>query len=264
MRWWARVAGIVATALVVSGVAAAPQSGQLTIGVTAGPVAKLLDDVATRARAKGLDVKLVEFSDWVTPNSAVASGDLDANFFQHVTFLNNYNKSRGGNLVPVDPGGIIGPVGLFSKRYKSFAEVKPGDTVSIPNDPVNGARGLIMLEKAGLLKLKPGRGIEVSVQDIVENPKRLKIIELESGQIYRSLDDVAISSVNFSSLLLGGGDPKTALLADLTTDEKFVFRFVTRPDRKDNPQLHAFIREFKTPETRTYIETKLPAFIPAW
>lgn len=255
---------ILAATTLMGAVDAARAEAPLTIGVTAGPVALLLENVAARAKAKGVDVKLVEFSDWVTPNSAVMAGDLDANFFQHATFLAQQNKARGSNLVQVDPGGIIGPVGLFSKRYKSLDEVKAGDSVSIPNDPVNGARGLILLEKAGLLKLMPGKGTEVSVQDVIENPKKLKIIELESGQIYRSLDDVALSSVNFTSLVLGGGDPKSALIADLTTDEKFVFRFVARPDRKDNPRLHAFIREFKTPETRTFIETKLPAFIPAW
>ncbi|TDR85125.1 MetQ/NlpA family ABC transporter substrate-binding protein [Enterovirga rhinocerotis] len=264
MTMFKALAGLLAGVIMIGGASVARADAPLTIGVTAGPVALLLEQVAVRAKAKGIEVTLVEFSDWVTPNSAVAAGDLDANFFQHVTFLEQQNKARGSNLVPAAPGGIIGPVGLFSKKYKKVEDVKSGETVSIPNDPVNGARGLILLEKAGLVKLTPGKGIAVTAQDIVENPRKLKIVELESGQIYRSLDDVGLASVNFTSLVLGGGDPKSALVADLTTDEKFVFRFVTRPDRKDNPKLHAFIKEFKTPETRAFIETKLPAFIPAW
>lgn len=257
-------AAILAGAALSGATLAARADAPLTIGVTAGPVALVLDDVVKRAKAKGQDVRLVEFSDWVAPNSAVSSGDIDANFFQHATYLAQQNAARGFNLVQAGAPGLVAPVGLFSKKYKSLNDVKQGESVSIPNDPVNGARGLILLERAGLIKLTPGKGINATPDDIIENPRKLKIIELPSGQIYRSLDDVGVASVNFSSMLLAGGDPRTALIADLEPQERFVFRFVTRPDRKDNPKLHAFIKEFSTPETRAFIESKVPAFIPVF
>lgn len=258
------LAGAFTGAALLINMTAARAEPPLSIGVTAGPVALLLEDVAKRAKTKGIDVKIVEFSDWVAPNAAVYSGDIDTNFFQHITFLAQQNKARGFNLATVDPAGIIGPVGLFSSKYKAVAEVPDGAKVAIPNDPVNGARGLLLLEKAGLIKLRPGKGVDVSEDDIIENPKKLKIIQLPPGQIYRSLDDVGLASINFTSLVLAGGDPKSALVADLTTDDKYVFRFVTRPDRKEHPQLRAFIEVFKAPETRAFIEAKLPAFIPSW
>jgi len=258
------LAGAIAGAALMTTFATAREEAPLSLGVTAGPVALLIDSVAQRARSKGLNVKVVEFSDWVSPNVAVDAGDLDANFFQHATYLAQQNKARGFNLIQADPGGIIGPVGLFSRKYKSIDAVPNGAQVAIPNDPVNGARGLILLEKAGLIKLTPGKGIQVTTADIVDNPRKLRIIELDPGQVYRSLDDVGLASVNFTSLVLAGGDPKSALIADLTTDEKFVFRFVTRPDRTNDPQLKAFIAEFKSPETLKFIEARLPAFIPAW
>lgn len=258
------LAGVVTAAALLASIVTTRAEAPLTLGVTAGPVALLIENVAQRARSKGLNVKVIEFSDWVSPNVAVHSGDLDANFFQHATFLAQQNKARGFNLAQVDPGGIVGPVGLFSRKFKSLDAIPPGALVAIPNDPVNGARGLILLEKAGLVKLTPGKGTQVTTADIIDNPRKLKIVELDPGQVYRSLDDVGLASVNFTSLVLAGGDPKTALIADLTTDEKFVFRFVSRPDRAADPRLKAFIAEFKSPETRTFITAKLPAFIPAW
>lgn len=256
------VGAAVLSAAVLLSAAHASAAETLKIGVSAGPLAQVLEKVAARAKAKGQDVKVIEFQDWVTPNAAVFAGDIDANFFQHVTFLGQQNKARGFNLVPVDTVGVQVPVGLFSKKIKKLEDTPDGASVAIPNEPLNGARGLILLEKAGLIKLTPGKGINVTVKDIINNPKKLKIIEIDAAQTYRSLDDVTLALVNLTYLIPAGGDPKSALIVDRDPDEKFVLRFVARPDRKDDPRLQAFIKEFKSPETKAYIEQNLPAFIP--
>ena len=129
----------------------------LKIATSAGPVGQLASFAAKLAREKGQDIKIVELSDWVALNEVVNSGDVDANLFQHATYLALQNKQRGFNLVQVDKVGVIAPVGLFSKKVKKLEEIKSGDSVAIPNEPLNGARGLILLERAGLIKLRRAR-----------------------------------------------------------------------------------------------------------
>lgn len=243
--------------------AAALADEPLKIATSAGPVGQLVSFAATLAKKKGLDVKVVELTDWVALNEAVYSGDVDANLFQHGTYLALQNKQRGYILVQVDKVGVIAPVGLFSKKIKTLDEIKSGDTVAIPNEPLNGARGLILLERAGLIKLTPGKGFSVSHLDIIDNPKNLRIIELDPAQTYRSLDDVTLALVNITYLIPAGGDPKSALIIDRTVDDGLVLRFTARPDKKDDPRLRTLIEVFKLPEVKQFIEQKLPAFIPA-
>jgi len=252
-----------AAALAMASLAAAMADEPLKIATSAGPVGQLVGYAAKLAKDKGIDVKVTELSDWVAINEVVNSGEVDANLFQHATYLALQNKQRGLNLVQVDKVGVIAPVGLFSKTIKTLAEVKDGDSVAIPNEPLNGARGLILLERAGLIKLTPGKGFSVSKFDITENPKNLKIVELDPAQTYRSLDDVTLALVNITYLIPAGGDPKSALIIDRTIDDGLVLRFTARADRKDNPKLKAFIEVFKSPEVKQFIEEQLPAFIPA-
>lgn len=251
-----------AAGLFLALISAAAAEEPLKIATSAGPVGQLATYAAKLAKAGGLDVKTVELSDWVALNEVVNSGDVDANLFQHATYLAIQNKQRGFNLVQVKVG-VIAPVGLFSKKIKNLDEIKSGDSVAIPNEPLNGARGLILLERAGLIKLAPGKGFSVSKFDIVENPKNLKIVELDPAQTYRSLDDVTLALVNITYLIPAGGDPKSALVIDRTVDDGLVLRFTARADRKDDPRLKAFTQVFNSPEVKQFIEDKLPAFIPA-
>ncbi|MFT4117621.1 MetQ/NlpA family ABC transporter substrate-binding protein [Bradyrhizobium sp.] len=255
------LAALAGLMLAWTGTASAQQP--LKIATSAGPVAQLAAFAAGLAKEKGIDVKVVELSDWVALNEVVANGDVDANFFQHATYLALQNKQRGLNLVQVDKVGVIAPVGLFSRKIKKLDEVKSGDSVAIPNEPLNGARGLILLERAGLIKLAPGKGFSVSKFDIVDNPKNLKIVELDPAQTYRSLDDVTLGLVNITYLIPAGGDPKSALIIDRTIDEGLVLRFTAKPEKKDDPRLRAFIDVFRSPQVKQFIEDKLPAFIPA-
>jgi D-methionine transport system substrate-binding protein len=258
---FARIAQAVGLTLALATAAVAGEP--LKIATSAGPVGQLVQFAAGLAKAQGQDVKVIELTDWVALNEAVFSGDIDANLFQHGTYLALQNKQRNLNLVQVDNVGVIAPVGLFSKKIKSLDEIKSGDTVAIPNEPLNGARGLILLERAGLIKLTPGKGFSVSKFDIIDNPKKLQIVELDPAQTYRSLDDVTLALVNITYLLAAGGDPKTALIVDRTVDDGLVLRFTAKAEKKDDPRLKAFIEVFKSPQVKQFIEEKLPAFIPA-
>jgi D-methionine transport system substrate-binding protein len=257
------IQGLRAAGLLFALTTVAAADEPLKIATSAGPVGQLVSFAAKLAKDKGIDVKVVELSDWVALNEVVNSGDVDANLFQHATYLAIQNKQRGFNLVQVDNVGVIAPVGLFSKKIKKLDEIKSGDSVAIPNEPLNGARGLILLERAGLIKLTPGKGFSVSKFDIIENPKNLKIVELDPAQTYRSLDDVTLALVNITYLIPAGGDPKSALLIDQTVDDGLVLRFTARLDKKDDPRLKAFIEVFKSPQVKQFIEEKIPAFIPA-
>jgi D-methionine transport system substrate-binding protein len=261
MKTLMRMARAVGLLLALTTVAFADEP--LKIATSAGPIGQLVSFAAKVAKDRGIDVKVVELTDWVALNEVVYSGDVDANLFQHSTYLALQNKQRGFDLVQVDKVGVIAPVGLFSKKIKNLDEIKSGDTVAIPNEPLNGARGLILLERAGLIKLTPGKGFSVSKFDIVENPKSLNIVELDPAQTYRSLDDVTLALVNITYLIPAGGDPKSALLIDRTIDDGLVLRFTARPQKKNDPRLRAFIEVFKSPQVKQFIEEKLPAFIPA-
>jgi hypothetical protein len=127
-------------------------------------------------------VKIIEFTDWNTPNAALANKDIDVNYFQHIPFLENAKKQGGYNFVAIAPGTIM-KIGLYSKKIKRFDELKDGATVAIANDPVNGGRGLLLLQRAGLIKLKPGIDYRATTLDITDNPKHLKIVQLEASQL---------------------------------------------------------------------------------
>jgi D-methionine transport system substrate-binding protein len=236
----------------------------LKVGTSGGPVADIMNFAAEHAKRQGFDVEVVEFSDWVTPNEALASGEIDTNLFQHIPFLKAVIKARGYALTPVAPTYAL-PVGLFSNKITSFEQVPEGGTVAIANDPVNGARGLQLLEKAGLIKLKPGVGDAATVLDIAANPKDLQFRELEAAQLPRALDDVVLGQVSISYLVLSGGDPEKALIADGFGDPHYALQFVTRTDRKDDPEIAKFISIFRSAEVRNYINEKYGRFfVPVW
>jgi D-methionine transport system substrate-binding protein len=236
----------------------------LTIGVTPGPMDKIVQHAADLAAAQGLPVKLVVFNDWITPNVAAADGDVDANFYQHKPFLGVANSTRHFGLVAVAPG-VIMPMGLFSHKLKNLADIPDGAQVAVANDPVNRGRGLELYQKAGLIKLKPGVGDFATVADITANPKHLRFIELEAPQLVRALDDVEVAQVSFTFLLASGGDPATALITDGAKNPHYAIQFVARPSEAADPRLHKFITVFQSTDERNFILTTYKGyFTPAW
>lgn len=241
------------------------QAAPLKIGTTAA-FAPPLEVAADEARAQGLDVELVEFTDWIAPNASLANKDIDANYFQHTPFLENANAAAGYELVAVAPG-IINNVGLYSKTYSRIQDLPDGARVAIANDAINGGRGLQLLRKAGLIELTPGVGYRATLGDITSNPKHLQIIELEAVQLARSLDDVDLAQGYPHYIRLAKTiDPASALLFDGIDNPEYVIQFVARPDNRDDPNLKAFIDVYQhSPHVRKALdEAHGTLYQPGW
>ena len=181
---------------------------ELKVGATAGPHAAIVAEAAKVAAKSGLKVKVVEFTDYITPNRALADKALDVNVYQHEPFLKNFNKNQNTNLVKI-ADAVVQPMGLYSNTVKSLEAVPEGAKIAIPNDPTNGGRALILLKAAGLIDLKPGvSGNTATVADITANPKNLRIAELEAAQLPRSLEDVDVACVPMNYAISGKLSPE--------------------------------------------------------
>ncbi|MBV8679925.1 MAG: MetQ/NlpA family ABC transporter substrate-binding protein [Aquitalea sp.] len=237
-------ASIVAASSLLSSLHAS--AAALRIGVVPGAYADSVQVAAQEAKKQGLDVDVVEFSDWTTPNVALANKDLDANYFQHQPFLDNVLKSQGFRLKSVGVG-ILANIGLYSTHIKQFSELKDGSKVAIASDPVNQGRGLLLLQKAGLIKLRDGVGVRGTVRDIVANPKHLEILELEGPQLARALGDVDLAQ-GYPHFIAAAKvlDPGAALLFSGKDDSHYAIRFVARDDNAGDPRLARFIRIYQT------------------
>ncbi|EST14262.1 NLPA lipofamily protein [Pseudomonas putida S610] len=231
---------VAAVVIALSFSSAALADQPLKIGTTSA-FAIPLEAAVEEADKQGLEVKLIEFSDWIAPNVSLNSGDIDVNYFQHIPFLENAKAAAGFDLVPYAPG-IINNVGLYSKRYKSFADLPEGASVAIANDPINSGRGLQLLAKAGLITLKPGVGYKATEQDITANPKKLKIIQVEAVQLVRAYDDADLVQGYPAYIRLANSfDATSALLFDGLENKEYVIQFVIRPQSRNDPRLAKFV-----------------------
>ena len=251
----AAFAGIAAT----RGWAAPP----LRVAIVAGPGTPAMELAAGHARAEGMAVRIVELSDWITPNEALLDGSVDVNYFQHIPFLDNAKRARGYDFVAVAPG-TVSRIGLYSARVHAFSELRNGATVAIANDPVNGGRSLLMLQQAGLLKLTPGVDFRATLADIVDNPKRLRFVQLEAVQLARSLQDVDLAQGYPQFLIPAGIDPHSALLLDGSRDT-YALQFVTRPALAADPRVATLIRAYRRPDVVALLRAAFGDMIrPAW
>ena len=240
----------VAVIVVILGLAAyrytqkTQQDNVLTIGISP-PYAELLQTVAKEVEKDGIHVKLVEFSDWQAPNIAVQNRDIDANFFQQSVFLKNAIKQTNYDLHAFGIGSGS-HVGLYSKQYKSLDALPQNARVVIPSDPVNSARALILLDRAGLIKIKDVNNELSTLQDIVSNPKQLKFLEVEGPQTALAYDDAdLIFGFPHYLNMAKKADPHSALFLD-PIDKKYAILFVTRTDYQDqNQKLEKFIHAFQ-------------------
>jgi D-methionine transport system substrate-binding protein len=261
----ALTAGLIALGLfVLALVAHAHAETPLTIAGTPGPMAEVLNHAADLAKKQGLDVKVIQFSDWVTPNVAVSEGSVEANLYQHKPFLAAAIKARHFNLVAVAPAVIL-PMGLFSHKIKTLTDLKDGDQVAVANDPVNRARGLQLYAKAGLITLTPGVGDAASLKDVTSNPRHLQFIELPAPQLARALDDVKVAQVSYTFLIASGGDPRSVLIEDGANNPHYALQFVSRPQDATDPKLLRFIRIFQSDDERAFILKSFGgAITPGW
>ena len=218
----------------------------LKIGASAGVHADTLEAAVAEAKKQGLDVKIVEFTDWTTPNAALESGDLDLNYFQHQAFLDNAIKQRGYKFAVVGVG-VLPNIGLFSYKIRRFEDLKDGAQVAVASDPVNQGRGLALLEKAGLIKLRDNLGAKATVNDITANPKKLKFTEVEGPQLVRAIDDVDLAQ-GIPAHFVSAGKPQVAssgLIYSGASDQYFAIRFVSRQDNANDPRIKKFVKIFQ-------------------
>lgn len=200
---------------------------------------------AAEAEAKGLNVELIEFNDWNTPNTAVADGEVDANLFQHIPYLEFTNERSGRNLVAIAPA-FSTPFGLYSKKYHSLEDLPDNAQVVFSGDAVNTARSLRLLETAKMVELKPGVGHRATLEDVVTWRKPLKVVQLDGPQIARALDDVDAAATYPTFAKLAGLDASSGLIFE--NDAIYAFQFVTRPEMKDDKRLRQFIAIYRGSE----------------
>lgn len=240
---------------------------ELVIGISPS-FAKPLQAAAEEAKQQGLNVKLVEFSDWNTPNITLSHGDIDANFFQHQPFLDNAKKETDFKIKAFDVGAAT-HVGLYSKKVKSFDELQQNAKVVIPNDPVNQGRALQLLQQSKLITLKQPDNFLSGVNDIAENPKKLQFIEVEGPQTARAIDDADLAFGYPHYLRLAKtADPESALLFDSNTDKRFAILFAVRDDYQDtNGKLRKFVDIYQnSPKVKQALDADFGAklWFPGW
>lgn len=233
------------TALISVVLSATALAVPLKIGVTPGAFADSIQAAAKEAKKQGLEVQVVEFSDWTTPNVALANKDLDANYFQHKAFLENVIKTQHYPFKVVGVG-ILPNIGLYSSHIKQFSELKNGAKVAIASDPINQGRGLLLLQKAGLIKLRDGVGAKGSLRDIVSNPRKLTFLEVEGPQLVRVVKDVDLAQ-GYPHFIVAAGtfDPGRALIFSGKDEEQYALRFVARQDNATDPRLLKFVRIYQ-------------------
>ncbi|MDR1950509.1 MAG: MetQ/NlpA family ABC transporter substrate-binding protein [Spirochaetaceae bacterium] len=249
-------AGVLALALNQPVEAAAKRdsgSQVLTVGATPVPHAELLNLVKPDLAAQGIELKVVEFTDYVTPNTALIAGDLDANYFQHIPYL---GSNAEWNAALVSAFGIhIEPFGIFSASIRNIADLSDGATIAIPNDPTNEGRALLLLQSKGLITLKANVGLEATPQDITGNPKNLKFRELEAAQLPRSLGDVDAAAINGNYALEAGLNPARDALAIEGADSPYVNIVVVQKGKETDPRIKALEAALKSQKVKDYINT---------
>ena len=231
------------------------QDKPLKIGVTAGPHAQIFEQVKKIAEKDGLKIQIVEFSDYIQPNAALAAGDLDANSYQHKPFLDQQVKDRGYKIVSV--GYTVNfPIGIYSKKVKSLKELKEGARFGIPNDPTNGGRVLLVLQDQGLIKLRPEAGLKATPLDVVDNPKKLKFVELDAAQLPRSLDDLDAAAINTNYALPAGLSPAKDAIAQEAAKSPYVNLLAVREQDKDKPWVGKLVKAYQSEEIRKFIQAE--------
>lgn len=255
-------------AALVMSTGACAQDKPIKVGVIAGPDSQTWQVVKKVAKQKeGLDIKLVEFNDYVQPNAALDAGDLDANAFQHQPYLDSQIRQRGYKIVNV---GLtyISPLGIYSKKLKSLKDLPQGAKVSLPNDPSNENRALLLLQTQGVVKLKAGAGANGSNAtplDIESNPKKIKLVELDAAQLPRSLDDVDAAAINTNYALSSGLQPAKDAIAREDVHSPYANLIAVRTQDKSKPWVKKLVAAYQSPEVRQFINSEFKgAVVPSF
>lgn len=239
------------------------EENNITIKVGASPVphAQILEQVKPILEEKGINIEIIEFTDYIQPNIALADGDLDYNFFQHVPYLESFAADHELDIV----GGVhihIEPMGLYSSTISSIDELQEGATIAIPSDPTNGGRALILLEKHGLIKLKDGAGLEATDKDIVSNEKNLKFSLLEAAQLPRVIDDVDAAIINTNYALEADLDPTEDAIIIEDDNSPYPNLIAVRKGEENSEVTKTFEEALTSDKIKKYIQTEIKGIIP--
>lgn len=261
-----RILGIILSAILIFSLAGCSGSKKNTLKVGATPVPheEILEQIKPLLKEKGIELEIVPFTDYVIPNKALAEKELDANFFQHLPYLESF--SRDNNLELSSVASIhVEPMGFYSQKIKDLSELKDGDIVAIPNDPTNGGRSLLLLQKNNIIKLKDGVGLEATPKDIAENPKNLKFEELDAALLSKKLDEVAGAIINTNFALEAGLNPLNDAIVIEDKDSPYANIVVVRKGDENREDIKALVEVLTSEDVKKFIEEKYKgAIIPAF
>ena len=241
----------------------AAKTEKLIVGARPIPHAELLNLVKDDLKKEGIELEVVEFNDYIQPNKALADKSIDANFFQHVPYMEDFGKKNHIDMVAV--GNIhLEPMALYSKKIKNVNDLKNGDTLIIPNDPTNGGRALILLDKAGIIKLKDNKNLSATPADIVQNPKNLKIVTMSNEQIAPRLDEVAGAIIN-SNFAIDAKVTKNEIILIEGKDSPYVNVVTVLKENQNDERVKKLVKALQSEKVKKYIEEKydgrvIPAF----
>ena len=257
-------AAALSTPFFASGALAASSTPVIRVGINPGGQAEIMEVVKKNAEKLGLQIKVFEFSDYIAPNVALDTGDIDINSFQHQPYLDRQIKDRHYKIESVAKT-IISPLVFFTnKGYKSFKDIPNGSKIAIPNDATNEGRALLILQNAGYIKLRPGSGLQATPLDIVSNPKKLKFVEIEAPQLPRSLDDTTASVINAGYAFAANLTKKDQIVAEDNTSP-YVNIIAVKKGRETDPSIVKYIEIFHTEPVKKFIEDKYKGqVVPAW
>ncbi len=255
------VISLLVIALFSSGVGMA---ATIKVGATPVPHGEILEIVVPILKAQGITLQIVEFTDYIRPNIALQEGELDANFFQHVPYLASFNEDAGTNLVSL-AGVHVEPLGVFSTKHDSIQDLPQRSRIAIPNDATNGGRALLLLQKAGLIKLDAAAGITPTIFDITENSQRLQFIELEAALLSRSLPDVAAAVINGNYALQANLNPAEDAIFLEGAESPYVNVIAVRVGEEQNATLLKLADALHSEEVQSFIlENYGGAVVPAF
>lgn len=243
----------------------AEAKGKITIAASITPHAEILEQAKEILAGQGWELEIVTFEDYIQPNLVVESGDMDANYFQHIPYLDNFNAERGTHLV--NAGGIhFEPLGIYSAAGADLNNIEEGAVIAVPNDPTNEARALMLLEANGVITLKEGAGLNATVKDIAENPHKVSIQELEAAQVARVKDEAAFLVLNGNYALLAGFNVSEALSCEEIDSEAartYVNVIAVKEGNENSEGIQALVAALKSEEIQKYInDTYQGAVVP--
>ncbi len=233
--------------------APAQETTVLSVAASSTPHAVILEQVVDDLAQQGIDLQIHEYGDYIVPNTAVEEGEEDANYFQHIPYLESFNAKEGTHLVSV--GGVhIEPMGVYAGKTATLEDLSDGAVIAVPNDPTNEGRALLLLESLGLIKLKDSSNLESTPNDIVENPKNLTFKELEAAMIPNTVEEVDLSVINVNYALEAGFNPAEDVLAIEAADSPYVNIVAVKEGNEDSPAILALVAALQSEEIHEFIK----------